>query len=168
METTDFFCRRCGVLNSAARQHCRECGASLAGGPGAEPAPWAAPRPPASTAVGVCPRCRKGNPQDVSVCSDCGGRLGLTVSTPPGVERGVTHPPLPCPACATQMETGTAFLVSGGFWEQAFAGAHSWLQLVFRRDEALRLEKVVIPGQKVHAQRCPGCNAVWIGPPPSR
>jgi hypothetical protein len=66
------------------------------------------------------------------------------------------------------MEAGTAFLDRGGFWQQVFSDSRDWLQLVFRRDESLRNERVVRPGEAVHAQRCPACNSVWIAPPPPR
>lgn len=66
------------------------------------------------------------------------------------------------------METGVAFLNQGTFWQQVFTDRSGWIPMVFRRHESARLERVVRPGQEVHAQRCPACNSVWIAPPRSR
>jgi hypothetical protein len=66
------------------------------------------------------------------------------------------------------MEKGTAFLDQGTLWQQLLTDRHAWMPLVFRRDESLRNERVVLPGESLHAQRCPACNSVWIAPPPPR
>ena len=153
------FCHTCGVMNTLARGYCRECGGNLT-----EPA---AATPPATEArVRICSRCRRGNPEDATACSDCGAHFARPVARP--VEPEVALDPLPCPGCGTEMEVGITFLDRGGFWKQVFSDSRDWLQLVFRRDESLRNERVVRPGEAVRAQRCPACNGVWIAPPPPR
>lgn len=116
----------------------------------------------------VCARCRRMNPADAVLCMDCGRRLGPTpfLAKPRRVAEALPDP-LACPGCGTEMEVGVVFLPLSGFLGQVFAdGPHH--PLVFRRNQSRKTERVVLPGERLYAQRCPGCNAVWIGPPPER
>jgi hypothetical protein len=147
-------------MNTVERGHCRECRASLT----ASVVP-ATPPPVTEKRVRICPRCRRGNPEDAEACFDCGGRFAITFTQPPVP---VAPDPRPCPGCGTEMEPGMVFLDQGTLWQQLLTDRHAWMPLAFRRDESLRNERVVQPGEKVHAQRCPACNSVWIAPPPPR
>ncbi|WP_420129701.1 hypothetical protein [Longimicrobium sp.] len=149
-------------MNALARGYCRECRVNLVD-------PAAAPLiPPRATGapVRICPRCRKGNPENATACMGCGGHFSGPVAWP--VEPEIAPDPLPCPGCGIEMETGTAFLNQGTFWQQVFTDRHAWIPLVFRRHESARLEQVLRPGERLQAQRCPACNSVWIAPPPPR
>lgn len=157
------FCHRCGVMNTLARGYCRECRANLT-----DPAAAPLVQPRASEErVRICPRCRRENPEDAIACRDCGGHFTGSVARPV-VEPEIAPDPLPCPGCGTEMEAGTAFLNQGTFWQQVFTDRHGWIPLVFRRHESARLERVLRPGERLQAQRCPACNSVWIAPPPPR
>lgn len=159
----EVFCTRCGVLNAVARGRCRECGAPLSTSMlAAGPAGAALPR--------ICTRCRRGNAADAAVCTDCGGRLQAgAVAHPMGSPVAEPLPvPLACPLCGTEMEPGAAFLDRPSFVWRLLGHGEDWIPLVFRRAEARRKERVVLPGARLPAQRCPGCNGVWIAPPPPR
>jgi Domain of unknown function (DUF6487) len=154
------FCPSCGVMNALARGSCRECRASLT----ARASTPASPPPARQERVRICPRCRRGNPEDAEACFDCGGRFTRWAERPRETPE-VPPDPLPCPGCGTEMETGVMFLQNSSFWGQVLAdGPRN--PAVFRRHEARRDETVVRPGEKVQAQRCPACNSVWIAPPP--
>ncbi len=120
--------------------------------------------------IRICPRCRRGNPADASVCSDCGSVIDHVRATVPPLEpamkvdpRGGTHP-VHCPICGVPLEAGDASIhVNGWLWDWSALTT----RLVFRRRGRREKLRVVEYGETRLAARCPSCRGVWIGPHPA-
>lgn len=115
----------------------------------------------------ICPRCRRMNPVDADVCTDCGLDLRgtrvthLADDTPP---EPVRVEGLACPACGVPMKTGEAGVEYNHrrLWTWAFTW--SWLELFFREPGQKR-EWLMGPHVPAPAARCSQCGGLWLVPP---
>ncbi|HEX6370569.1 MAG TPA: hypothetical protein VF006_16720 [Longimicrobium sp.] len=154
-------CRGCHRISPAETEWCAGCARPLR-----HPAPIAPP--PAPGRSRICPRCRRGNPEDAEVCFDCGGRFPGSAAKPkPETAPAASEPVvagLSCPACGTTMEAGEAGLGTNyrrlATW---FAGG-SWLELFFRRAGEKHKEWVMRPNTPCPAARCTHCGGLWVAP----
>lgn len=115
--------------------------------------------------VRICPRCRRINPAQAGVCTDCGRDLSHAALTDvPDAEITRTVPPpepnaLACPECGAAMQAGEShFRYSWLLWNWNVLTMKLSFNLLGRREEAI----VMRPGDKRRSARCPRCGGVWI------